>query len=129
MSLNITTPAVLFSTISLLMSAYIARFSEIASLMRRLSTEFHNLTLLDQKYLERQVSLLKKRVGYIKGLQLAAILSLFFSASSMFYILLDWSISAKITFVIAVILFVICLVIATVEVYYSIQALQINSKR
>lgn len=128
MGLNINIPAFLFSTISLLMSAYGSRFSKISKLIRDLSIELDNNNLEERIYLKNQILIFSKRVRYIKRLQLAAISSLFFSALSMFCLLFEKINFANITFIIALIFFLVSLLISLIEILYSIKALQINFK-
>ena len=73
--LTLTTPAVVFSTISLLLLAYTNRFTALASVIR----DLHNKKKVEEKIniniIDPQIDSLKKRVHIIKNMQFYAILS------------------------------------------------------
>lgn len=129
MILKITTPAVLFSTVSLLMSAYAKRFSAIAKLIRNLSLKIKNDNQNQEEYHSRQIFMLSKRITYIKYLHIFGVLSLFCSTSAMFSLLFKKYIIAKVFFIVAIILFLFAIVVAVIEIYYSMKALDIKLKR
>ncbi|MBM7555706.1 DUF2721 domain-containing protein [Halanaerobacter jeridensis] len=122
--MNITTPAVLFSTVSLLMSAYLSRFANLAKLMRQLTQEEDE----EQEYINHQLNIFCQRLTYIKYLQFCGVLSLLFSTAAMFLLLLQFSLAAKISFIISLILFLFALLMGGIDVYYSMQALSIKLK-
>jgi hypothetical protein len=124
--LEVNTPAFLFSTISLLMSAYAGRFSKISKIIRKLSVDIHNSNLVERHYLKEQISLFSKRIIYIRRLQLSGISSLFCSSLSMFCLLFERINFANIFFVLAIIFFLLCLLICLIEIYYSIRTLELN---
>jgi hypothetical protein len=124
--LEVNTPAFLFSTISLLMSAYAGRFSKISKMIRRLSVDLHSSNSAEKQYLKEQILLFSKRISYIKRLQLSGISSLFCSSLSMFFLLFEKVILANISFVFAIIFFLLCLLISLIEIYYSVRALELN---
>lgn len=126
MILEVNTPAFLFSTISLLMSAYAGRFSKISKIIRKLSVDIHNSNLVERHYLKEQISLFSKRIIYIRRLQLSGISSLFCSSLSMFCLLFERINFANIFFVLAIIFFLLCLLICLIEIYYSIRTLELN---
>ncbi|AGB41301.1 Protein of unknown function (DUF2721) [Halobacteroides halobius DSM 5150] len=126
--MQITTPAVLFSTVSLLMSAYAARFSAIAKLMRGLSLQIKSDNLSQKDYYKKQISILSKRIYYIKHLHFFGVLSLFCSTLAMLLLLFKEFWLANIIFIVAIVFFLIALAIAIIEVYHSTTALDIKSK-
>ncbi|MGM0369303.1 MAG: DUF2721 domain-containing protein [Bacillota bacterium] len=128
MTLEITTPAVLFSTVSLLMNAYLGRFSNIAKLMRNLAAEVDQSDL-DQSYINQQVAIFSKRMIYIKYLQFCGVLSLFFSTGSMFLLLIEKLKLANICFIIALVFFLITIIIVVFDIYNSMNALSIELDR
>ena len=88
--LTLTTPAVVFSTISLLLLAYTNRFTAIAGVIRDLHERKKED---DNEIISSQIESLKKRVHIIKNMQFYAILSLFFVYFQCFYYFLekkDW---------------------------------------
>ena len=122
--MQITTPAVLFSTVSLLMAAYLSRFANLARLMRDLAQQEDE----EQEYVNHQLAIFCQRITYIKYLQFCGILSLLFSTIAMFLLLLQFYLLAKISFIISLFLFLLTLLIAGIDIYYSMQALSIKLK-
>jgi len=128
MILNITTPAVLFSTVSLLMSTYNTRFLSIAKLVRDLSLKIKNGDQKQEGCYKQQIYILSKRIAYIKYLHFFGVLSLFCSTSAMFLLLFKEFMIAKILFIVAIILFLLVILVAIIEIYYSMKALDIELK-
>lgn len=87
MSINITTPALLFPAISLLLLAYTNRFLAIATLIRSLRQRYRDET--DKSKLEGQIKNLKNRLVLIKNMQLFGIISFFLCVLSMFMLFND----------------------------------------
>ncbi|GAB6098390.1 hypothetical protein JCM16358_02690 [Halanaerocella petrolearia] len=110
------------------MSAYAARFSAIAKLIRDLSLEIRSDNLAQEEYHRKQISVLFKRVAYIKYLHFFGVLSLFCSTSAMFLLLFKEFMIANTIFISGIIFFLISLIIAVIEIYYSTRALDIKSK-
>ena len=121
-SISLTTPAFLFSTLSLLMSAYTARFSGISNLIRKLHEKIISENKSREDF-ENQVKILKKRLSYIKYLQFFAILSLFFSTFAMFAILIDIMTMGVFNFALALLFFLISLVFSILEIQCSVRAI------
>lgn len=121
-SIDITTPAFLFSTISLLMGAYTARFSAISKLIRKLHHEVKNG---QQSFgtLETQIGILNRRLRYVKYLQFFAVLSLFFSTFAMLAILVDLMFLGIFNFVLSLIFFMISLIFSILEIQSSVRAI------
>ena len=120
--LTITTPAVVFSTISLLLLAYTNRFIAISSVIRGL----HSRAKEEGKRTEvvkNQIDNLKKRVNIIKNMQFFAILSLFFCVFSMFLLFFQRNFIGEIFFAFALILLMISLALSAWEIKISVEAL------
>lgn len=81
MEINITTPALLFPAISLLLLAYTNRFLTIATLIRSLHKNYKENP---QTALLCQIENLRKRVSLIKHMQRVGMASLFFCILCMF---------------------------------------------
>ncbi|MER3462784.1 MAG: hypothetical protein C4342_07355 [Armatimonadota bacterium] len=79
MELNLTTPAVLFPAISLLMLAYTNRYLSLASRVRSLYDQYK--TRGDRSLLE-QIASLRRRINLIKNMQLYGVLSFLFCVAS-----------------------------------------------
>ena len=122
MKLELTTPALLFSTISLLMLAYTHRFLAVARLIRDLHDKY---LLKPSELLEKQISNLRRRVILIRNMQLLAIASLFFSALCMFLLFAEYSlIYSTGVFSVSLIMLCISLGFSVWEIMISINALK-----
>ncbi|TDT69813.1 uncharacterized protein DUF2721 [Hypnocyclicus thermotrophus] len=125
MRITLTTPAIIFSTISLLLLAYTNRFLAIASLIRNLhdkKKEENKTTYI----IESQINSLKKRIKLIRDMQFLAILSLFFCVFSMFLIFFDKILYGEILFVISLIFLMLSLIYSAIEINLSVIALNIQ---
>jgi len=125
MQLTLTTPALIFSTISLLLLAYTSRFLALANLIRSLhnqaSQEINRVDILMP-----QIENLKLRVKIIKNMQLIGIISLFFCVFSMFLIFLQQIVLAEFVFAGSLILLMISLSLSAIEIHISVKALNIE---
>lgn len=125
MEFTLTTPAILFSAISLLLLAYTNRFLALASLIRSMKTlylEKKNESLLSQ------IANLKTRIYLIRNMQGFGILSFFCCVLCMFLIYLHYIVMAQFVFGISLILLMISLFISFREIQISMRALQIELK-
>lgn len=119
----ITTPGILFSTVSLIILAYTNRFLAISNLIRTLSDSY--MVKPDEDTL-RQIRLLKKRTVLIKAIQMLCILALLVSIVSMLLVLYSSGLATKIAFSISLVLLVASLLFATVEIALSTNALNLS---
>ena len=78
--LSLTTPALLFPTVSLLMLAYTNRFLTLATIIRNLYDRFHESA---DKNLLAQIENLRRRVYLIRNMQIVGVLSLLMCVVSM----------------------------------------------
>lgn len=123
MELTISTPALLFSTVSLLMIAFTNRFLAIASLIRDLHEKFR--TNPETVYVD-QIKNLHRRLRLIRNIQILAVLSLLVSAICMFLIYRGNQVAAGYLFGAALLLQISALLVSVVEISISINALQIE---
>lgn len=122
MELDLTTPALLFSAISLIMLAYTNRFLSYAQLVR---------TLKD-KYMEdpsditaAQIINLRKRLHLTRTMQVLGISSLFLCVVSMFLVYIDLNLLSVYVFGIALLLLIASLGVSIQETYISTRSLEI----
>ena len=106
--LTLTTPALLFSAISLIMLAYTNRFLAYAAVIRNLHAVY--LEKKDASLL-RQIENLKLRVNLTRWMQIFGISSLLLCVLTMFLIYIDQHIIAVWIFGIALILLIASLAI------------------
>ena len=117
---TLTTPALLFSAISLIMLAYTNRFLAYAAVIRSLKDKF----LENQdKTLLRQINNLRLRVTLTRYMQISGISSLLFCVLSMFLIYIDNTTSAAWVFGIGLLLLIVSLFFLIWEIQISAKAL------
>jgi hypothetical protein len=125
MKFTLTTPALIFSTISLLLLAYTNRFSILASLIRDLHDKAKEKGEKDY-IIKSQLSSLKKRVRLIRNMQFLAILSLFFCVFSMFLLFFNQNLAGEIVFAVGLGLLMLSLILSAIEINISVHALNIQ---
>jgi len=121
--LTLTTPALLFSAVSLIILAYTNRFLAYASVVRNLHTTFKenpNSVLLGQ------IQNLRKRLRLTQLMQVLGISSLLLCVVCMFLIYVDYQFWAEILFGFALVLLVLSLAISIREIQISVQALDLH---
>jgi hypothetical protein len=122
MEINLTTPALLFPTVSLLMLAYTNRFLTIATIIRNLHDRYKS----DQnENLLGQIANLRFRVYLIRNMQIFGVLSLLFCVASMFALFAGWVTGGQWSFAIALILMIVSLGISLRELLISAGALDL----
>ena len=119
MVLDITTPAVMFPAISLLLLAYTNRFLALASIIRNM-----NVCTIDEYELE-QIKNLKLRMIYIRKMQYLGVFSLLLCVFSMLFIFLSFNILGGTIFAISLLLMILSLIYSLAEIRISLQALDI----
>ena len=119
--LTLTTPALLFSAISLIMLAYTNRFLAYASVIRSLHDRYLNEN--EDSFL-RQIKNLKLRLYLTRWMQIFGITSLLFCVLTMFLIYINQQLIAVYIFGFALILLIISLALLIREIQISAEALQ-----
>ena len=121
--LDLTTPSLLFSAISLILLAYTNRFLSYASVVRALK-EKHQQTH-DPKDIA-QIANLRKRLYLTRSMQILGILSLLLCVIAMFFIYVSWQVFAAWIFGIALLLLAASLCVCIWEINISVNALEIH---
>ena len=119
--LTLTTPAVLFSAISLIMLAYTNRFLAYAVTIRDLHSKY--LKKKDQ-VLMAQIQNIKKRLYLTRSMQIYGISSLLLCVLTMFLIYIQQHTLAVWVFGAALILLIISLGLLIMEIQISVIALE-----
>lgn len=123
MEINLTTPALLFPAISLLLLAYTNRFLTIATLIRSLHSKYKKepdeLTL-------GQIKNLRLRVKLIRNMQALGVLSLLLCVVCMFLIFSGNLPLAKVIFGVSLLLLIASLAVSAWEIQISVKALNIQ---
>ena len=121
--LDLTTPSLLFSAISLILLAYTNRFLSYASVVRALK-EKHQQTH-DPKDIA-QIANLRKRLYLTRSMQILGILSLLLCVIAMFFIYVSWQVFAAWIFGIALLLLAASCCVCIWEINISVKALEIH---
>lgn len=123
MDIDLTTPALLFSAISLIMLAYTNRFLSYAQLVRTLKEQY----LQDHSSVKAaQIANLRKRLYLTRAMQVMGIGSLLLCVISMFFIYIQLYLVSVYVFGLALVLLIISLTISIYEIYISGKALEIH---
>ncbi len=123
--LELTTPSLLFSAISLILLAYTNRFLSYASVIRDLKLKN------DANYDTRQVAQIQnlyKRLYLTQAMQIFGITSLLLCVVTMFLTYISLDVIAEWTFGVALLMLAISLCITIWEINISVQALEIHLK-
>lgn len=121
--LNLATPALLFSAISLIMLAYTNRFLAYASLVRSLHARYMEEK---DKVLLWQIRNLRRRLNLTRGMQVLGILSLLLCVATMFLIYINATTFAEIIFGVALVLLICSLALLIWEIQISTRALDLQ---
>ena len=125
MELTLTTPALLFPTVSLILLAYTNRFLAVAALIRKLAAQYKDEP---DKNIAAQIKSLKLRVRLIRDMQMLSIFSLFLSVLCMFSLFSGNELIAKYIFGASLISMLISLGMSLREIQISTHALSIQLK-
>lgn len=123
MNIDLTTPALLFPAISLLLLAYTNRFLAIASLIRQLKSSLNEGNYSSTSL---QIANLKKRLNMIIIMQAAGVASILFCTISMIFLFVKHEQVGQITFAISLFLMLLSLIISLSEILISSKALKIE---
>lgn len=123
MELSLTTPALLFPAVSLLLLAYTNRFLALASLIRNLHATYK--TSPDSVLLD-QIKNLRERVMLIKNMQAIGIWSLFLCVLCMFVLFAGMYEVGKYIFGVSIILLMWSLALSIREIQISVSALNLH---
>ncbi len=123
MELTLSTPAILFPTISLLLLAYTNRFISIGNRLRTLHDRY---TSNQTKGLLKQISIFKRRIKMIRDLQLVGIGSLFLCVLTMLLIFENYMVAAKSVFTASLVMLLASFTIAAYEIIISTHAMNIQ---
>lgn len=111
--MTLTTPALLFPTISLMMVAYTNRFLAIGSRIRTLIAQYHQPP---DKILKHQIKSLRQRVILIRNMQAFGIMNLFMCVFCMLTLFAEKTEYAQYIFGLSLILMLISLMLSFREI-------------
>jgi len=125
MELTLSTPALLFSAITLLMLAYTNRFLAMANLIRGLHKEYKEDSMGEDVIID-QIKNLKKRLTMIKNMQTYGVISFFLCVICMFLLYQDFDTAANWVFMASMLSLLVSLGISLAEIQISNNALNIE---
>ncbi|WP_339137703.1 MAG: DUF2721 domain-containing protein [Candidatus Electrothrix sp. GW3-4] len=123
MDLTLTSPALLFPAVSLLLVAYTTRFRTISERIRILHAQYAE-TPTD--IIVGQIGTLRKRVYLIRNMQACGVASFFLCVLCLFTLFAGSLFLSKLIFVISLILLMISLIFSFWEVLLSVHALELQ---
>lgn len=123
--MTLTTPALLFSAISLILLAYTNRFLSYAQVIRNLKDAY-----IEKKsgVTAAQIANLRKRLHLTRTMQFLGISSLFFCVVTMFLIYIGLYAVSIYIFGFALLLLIASLGVSLWEIHISVGALELNLK-
>ena len=123
--LTLTTPALLFSAVSLILLAYTNRFLSYAQLVRTLHEHYReNPTQITR----RQIDNLRKRLHLTRAMQFLGVTSLFLCVVTMFLIYVGFYLTSVYVFGVALLLLIASLGVSMWEIHISVRALELHLK-
>jgi hypothetical protein len=120
MEINLTTPALLFPAISLLMLAYTNRFLGLAGVIRNLHANYQASS--NPKYLS-QIENLRRRIKLTRDMQACGVVSLLLCTVCMFSLFEGFAVTGKILFAGSLVAMISSLVLSLWEIQMSVGAL------
>ncbi|MBD0269377.1 MAG: DUF2721 domain-containing protein [Cyanobacteria bacterium Co-bin8] len=121
--MQLTTPALLFPAISLLLLAYTNRFLVLAQLIRQLhgSDREHVRDLV-----QRQIYNLRQRIVLIRRMQALGVSSFIVCTLSMFALFVNYQMLAEYLFGLSLLLLVASLLVSLYEIAISTRAIEVE---
>ena len=121
--MTLTTPALLFPAISLLLLAYTNRFLVLAQLIRQLKQMD---TEEDHALIARQIGMLRKRIVLTKRMQAFGVLSFFGCTVSMFALFMGAQMAGAVAFGLSLVLLSLSLLYSLYEIVISTNAINVE---
>jgi hypothetical protein len=121
--MTMTTPALLFPAISLLLLAYTNRFLVLAQLIRQLNNREGEQV---RDLAKRQIVNLRQRIVLIRSMQRWGVISFLLCTLSMFALFLSWELAGKILFGASLVSLLMSLVMSLFEIQISCNAINIE---
>lgn len=121
--MTITTPALLFPAISLLLLAYTNRFLVLAQLIRQLNNREGDQV---RDLAKRQIVNLRQRIVLIRSMQRWGVISFMLCTLSMFGLFLNWELVGQLCFGVSLASLLLSLLISLYEIQISCHAINIE---
>jgi hypothetical protein len=120
---DVSTPALLFPAISLLLLAYTNRYLGIADVIRGLHRQMNES---NKEQIVRQISNLRLRIKLTIWMQILGVLSISFCVLAMFLLFVDSVLPGQVMFLISLLLMMLSLAVSLYELKISGHALNIQ---
>ena len=123
MRIEMTTPALLFTAISLLISAYTSRFLILAGLLRQLDLQYKKDK---DEIVLMQIKNLRKRINIIRWMQILGVFSFFLCVLTMFVLYINKQFLGEVIFAISLLSLMSSLLLSLYEVNISVNAITLQ---
>jgi hypothetical protein len=123
MNISLTTPALLFPAISLLLVAYTNRFNALTSRIRSLNAEYKANR---NQCLHEQIQNLRIRIYLIRNMQGFGVAGLFLCILCMFFLFFESFLAGKIVFSLSLVFMLGSLGFSLKEILISVHALDLE---
>lgn len=121
--MTVTTPALLFPAISLLLLAYTNRFLVLAQLIRQLN---HREGDQVRELAKRQIVNLRQRIVLIRSMQRWGVISFLLCTLSMFCLFMQWELAGQLCFGASLASLALSLAVSLYEIQISCNAINIE---
>ncbi|MEP7262872.1 MAG: DUF2721 domain-containing protein [Bacteroidota bacterium] len=123
MELTVTTPALLFPAVSLILLAYTNRFQAVSKRIRDLKDVYkqHHFGFHFE-----QIRTLRKRLVLIRNMQMLGVAALLGCVITMLLLFVGEEFAGRITFAVSLVLMIISLILSLKELTLSIHALNLE---
>ena len=122
-NISISTPALLFSAISLILLAYTNRFLGYSSLVRNLYDDFKRNP---DDIIYQQIQNLRTRLKLVRGMQMTGAFSLLLCTASMLFLYLELEQFGTITFAFGLLAMMVSLALSIWEMRISTRSLELH---
>jgi hypothetical protein len=123
MEINLSSPALLFPAVSLLLLAYTNRFLALASLIRTLHSDYK---VSQDELIIKQIQNLRHRVLLIRNMQATGVSSIFLCVLCMFLLFAGQIQFGKVIFAISLMFLMVSLALSIREIQLSVDALNLH---
>lgn len=121
--MDLSTPALLFPAISLLLLAYTNRFMGLAGVIRGLHRQINDT---NKELIARQIVSLRLRIKLIIWMQILGVLSITLCVIAMFLLFMELAVLGQAAFIISLMLMMLSLAVSLYELKISGHALNIE---
>ena len=121
--INLSTPALLFPAISLLLLAYTNRFLALAALVRSLHAQWLEKR---ESNVRKQIEQLRQRLKLVRNMQALGIASILCCVVAMFLILISQETAAQVLFAASLVLLALSMILSLIEILVSTNSLELQ---